>query len=160
MGYPAFKIHGWTADTPLQQQVEVVRTVGRRVGGKMILTIDPACELMTFGDALQVGWACDEYRYLWWEDPFEDKGDQDDTFAWTWQDYVAMPYSFGRFLLNTIAWPVSAVVTPPWASMVSDGNVGRDHDATVGTSPDPTAGPSDFGYPDVGPLQEVADSAN
>jgi L-alanine-DL-glutamate epimerase-like enolase superfamily enzyme len=74
MGYPAFKIHGWTADTPLAQQVAVVHAVGRRLAGKMVLTIDPACELMTFGDAMQVGWACDEYRYFWWEDPFRDGG--------------------------------------------------------------------------------------
>src|SRR4030042_725322 len=29
---------------------------------------------------------------LRWEDPFEDQGDNDNTFAWTWQDYAAMPY--------------------------------------------------------------------
>ena len=81
---------------------------------------------------------------LWWEDPLEDKGDQDGAFAWTWQDYVAMPYSLGRLLLNTMAWPVSATVTPPGTPMVSDGVTGRDHDATRGTSPDPLAGPGDF----------------
>lgn len=81
---------------------------------------------------------------LWWEDPMEDKGDGDRQFAWTWQDYVGMPYGLGRFMLNTMGWPVSAVVTPPGTAMVSDGRVGRDHDATVGNSPDPTAGPEDF----------------
>lgn len=81
---------------------------------------------------------------LWYEDPLEDKGDQNDAFAWTWQDYVAMPYSFGRFLLNTMALPVSSLVTPGNTAMVSDGVTGRDHDAARGTSPDPTAGPSDF----------------
>ena len=81
---------------------------------------------------------------LWWEDPLEDKGDQDRVFAWTWQDYVAMPYSFGRFLLNTIGWPLSAAVTPPGTPMLSDGRIGRDHDAATGRSPDPTAGPTDF----------------
>ena len=85
---------------------------------------------------------------LWWEDPFEDKGDGDGRFAWTWADYVALPYSPGRYLLNTVAWPVSAVVTPPGVSMVSDGVIGRDHDARRGTSPDPAAGPGDFGYAD------------
>jgi hypothetical protein len=75
---------------------------------------------------------------LYWEDPFEDKGDQNDTYAWTWQDYVVMPYGLGRFILNTIAWPVSAVVTPPGTPMVSDGVIGRDHDARRGESPDPT----------------------
>jgi len=76
---------------------------------------------------------------LWWEDPFEDKGDGNDAFAWTWQDYVAMPYGFGRFLLNTMGWPVSIFVTPPATPMVSDGRIGRDHDAARGFSPDPTA---------------------
>ena len=83
---------------------------------------------------------------LWWEDPLEDKGDQDRVVAWTWQDYVGMPYSFGRFLLNTMAWPVSAVVTPPGTAMLSDSVVGRDHDARPGASPNPTAGPEDFGF--------------
>ena len=83
---------------------------------------------------------------IWWEDPLEDKGDQNASFAWTWQDYVAIPYSFGRFLLNTKAWPVSALVTPPGTPMVSDGQIGRDHDAATGTSPDPTATLADFDF--------------
>jgi hypothetical protein len=71
---------------------------------------------------------------LWFEDPFEDKGSEDGQFAWTAEDYIAWPYSFGRFLLNTMAWPVSAVVTPPGTPMVSDGRLSRqvlgmDHDA-------------------------------
>ena len=45
---------------------------------------------------------------LWWEDPFEDKGDEDGKFAWTWMDYFAMPYSLARWDLNTVAVPVSA----------------------------------------------------
>jgi hypothetical protein len=81
---------------------------------------------------------------LWWEDPFEDQGDKDDQFAWTWQDYLDMPYGLGRFMLNTMGWPVSAVVTPPGTSMVSDGVVGKVHDAKVGKSPNPTATPDDF----------------
>lgn len=71
---------------------------------------------------------------LWFEDPFEDKGSQDGKFAWTAEDYIAWPYSFGRLLLNTMGWPVSAVVTPPGTPMVSDGRLshqalGMDHDA-------------------------------
>jgi hypothetical protein len=81
---------------------------------------------------------------LWWEDPFEDKGDGDGQFAWTWADYLASPYCYARWLLNTVAWPASAVVTPPGTPMVSDGHVGRDHDAARGQSPNPTAGPEDF----------------
>ena len=57
-----------------------------------------------------------------------------------------MPYSFSRFLLNTVAWPVSAVVTPPGTTMVSDGVTGKDHDAKRGTSPNPTATREDFNY--------------
>ncbi len=71
---------------------------------------------------------------LWWEDPFEDKGSIDAPFVWSYEDYIAMPYSVGRFLLNTMGWPVSAVVTPPWTVMNSDGYLSRqalgfDHDA-------------------------------
>ncbi|NLX14999.1 MAG: hypothetical protein GXY44_15300 [Phycisphaerales bacterium] len=86
---------------------------------------------------------------LWWEDPFDDQGDNNETFAITWQDYVAMPYVLGRFLLNTMAWPVSAVVTPPGTIMVSDGYVNpaeHPHDARLGQSPNPTAELSDFGF--------------
>jgi len=36
--------------------------------------LDPFCALKTFGDALKVGWACDEEKFLWWEDPFRDGG--------------------------------------------------------------------------------------
>jgi len=91
----------------------------------------------------QRSWKASQARYahggvthwpLWWEDPFEDQGSQDGVFAWTWEDYLAWPYSFGRFLLNTMAWPVSAVVTPPGTVMISDGRLSRqalrcDHDA-------------------------------
>jgi len=71
---------------------------------------------------------------LWFEDPFEDKGSEDGKFAWTAEDYLAMPYSFARLLLNTMGWPISAIVTPPGAPMVSDGvlsrqALGKDHDA-------------------------------
>ncbi len=85
---------------------------------------------------------------LWWEDPFEDKGDLNREFAWTWQDYFAMPYSYGRFIVNTVGFPVSAVCTPPCTPMVSDGCVPADaqHDARRGVSNDPDAGPRDFGF--------------
>ncbi|MFH1086351.1 MAG: enolase C-terminal domain-like protein, partial [Chloroflexota bacterium] len=35
---------------------------------------DPACELNTFGDAVKVGWACDEERFFWLEDAYKDGG--------------------------------------------------------------------------------------
>jgi hypothetical protein len=71
---------------------------------------------------------------LWWEDPFSDKGSEDGMYAWTYEDYLAMPYGLGRFILNTMAWPVSATVTHPFTVMESDGDLskgglGYDHDA-------------------------------
>ena len=73
MGYPAFKIHGW-GNAPIAQEVATVLEVGKRVGDKMDLTIDPACEYNTFGDALKIGRACDKAGFLWLEDPFKDGG--------------------------------------------------------------------------------------
>ncbi|RIK68079.1 MAG: hypothetical protein DCC65_04425 [Planctomycetota bacterium] len=83
---------------------------------------------------------------LWWEDPFEDKGNRDkppadgnesapdNVFAWNWVDYLHMPYGPARYFLNTVGFPVSAVVTPPGTLMESDGKIskqflGYDHDA-------------------------------
>lgn len=96
---------------------------------------------------------------LWWEDPFEDKGDEDGRFAWTWQDYFAMPYSYARMHLNTVAWPVSAIVTLPGTPMVSDGYVApnRDHDARRGLAPNPSASPLDFGYDEGAGVPHSAD---
>ena len=73
LGYPAFKIHGW-GRAPVSQEIANVHAVGKRVGDKMDLMLDPACELMTFGDAVKVGWACDENRFFWYEDPYRDGG--------------------------------------------------------------------------------------
>jgi L-alanine-DL-glutamate epimerase-like enolase superfamily enzyme len=73
MGYPAYKIHGWQA-APLKDQIAVVHAVGKRVGGKMDLMLDPFCAIKTFGDALKLGRACDEYGFFWYEDPFRDGG--------------------------------------------------------------------------------------
>ncbi len=78
---------------------------------------------------------------LWFEDPFEDKGSDDGKFAWTWEDYFAIPYSAGRILVNLVGLPASMVVTPPGTPMVSDGVLsnqilGRNHDARpVGKGP-------------------------
>ncbi|HWQ12111.1 MAG TPA: enolase C-terminal domain-like protein [Roseiflexaceae bacterium] len=73
MGYPAFKIHGW-GRAPIAQEVATVHAVRRRVGDGMDLMLDPACEYVTFGDALKAGWACDEARFFWYEDPYRDGG--------------------------------------------------------------------------------------
>ncbi len=73
MGYPGYKIHPWV-DAPIQQHVATIHAVGKRVGGKMDLMLDPFCAPRTFADALKLGWACDEEKFLWWEDPFRDGG--------------------------------------------------------------------------------------
>ncbi|GMU24741.1 MAG: hypothetical protein AMXMBFR13_48130 [Phycisphaerae bacterium] len=108
--------------------------------GILMAAHEPALRARDFPPS-QAPMACFDVPHypLWWEDPFEDKGDGDHCFMWTWQDYFAMPYSYARMHLNTLAWPVSAAVTPPGARMVSDGCIGRDHDAARGVSPDPTA---------------------
>ncbi|MFH1109258.1 MAG: hypothetical protein V1790_08700 [Planctomycetota bacterium] len=71
---------------------------------------------------------------LYFEDPFEDKGSEDGQFAWTGEDYLQAAYWRGRFLVNTLLFPISAIVTPPWTVMESDGHLSRqalgmDHDA-------------------------------
>jgi L-alanine-DL-glutamate epimerase-like enolase superfamily enzyme len=73
LGYRAFKIHPW-GDAAIEEHVALVRAVGERVAGRMDLMLDPFCTLPTFADALRVGRACDEYGYLWLEDPFRDGG--------------------------------------------------------------------------------------
>jgi hypothetical protein len=78
---------------------------------------------------------------LYFEDPFEDKGhgrtDEThplDVYRGGWEDYVAFPYCLARYWLNQLLLPASAVVTPPWTLMESDGRLSRqllgyDHDA-------------------------------
>ena len=82
---------------------------------------------------------------LWWEDPFEDKGNRtegppdrdapDNEFAWNWVDYLHIAYGPGRMVfVNTAGWPISAVVTPPGTLMESNGRIDQglvwyDHDA-------------------------------
>ena len=73
MGYPGFKIHPWGA-APIELDIETVHAVGKRVGGKMALMIDPCCVYDTYGDALRVGLACDDEGYYWYEDPLKDGG--------------------------------------------------------------------------------------
>lgn len=72
-GYPAFKIHGW-GQSLVDLEIANIHAVGKRVGCKMDLMLDPACELETFGDTIKVGRACDEERFYWLEDPYKDGG--------------------------------------------------------------------------------------
>jgi len=78
---------------------------------------------------------------LYFEDPFEDKGHgrtdathPHNVYRLGWEDYFAILYSEARFTANWLFLPVSAVVTPPWTPMESDGVLSRqalgyDHDA-------------------------------
>ena len=73
MGYPAFKIHDWIDVAP-KQEIAAIHALGKRVGGKMDLMLDPACSYNTFGEAWKVGRACDEEGFFWIEDLFRDGG--------------------------------------------------------------------------------------
>lgn len=81
---------------------------------------------------------------LWFEDPFEDKGNgyrpvadrdaPDNVFCWNWVDYLHIGYGPGRELVNIGGFPASIIVTPPGTLMESDGHLskgllGYDHDA-------------------------------
>lgn len=62
---------------------------------------------------------------LWWQDHFEETGSADGQFAMTWEDYFCMPYGLSRFIVNTIAIPISASFYPPVPLRSSDGIVSR-----------------------------------
>lgn len=83
---------------------------------------------------------------LVFEDPFEDKGNRlesvedidapDNRFAWNWVDYSHMGYGPGRWVLNTLAVPITLFATPPGMVLESDGRIDRgwagwEHDATA-----------------------------
>ena len=73
LGYPAFKIHGW-GNAPIEREVANIHAVGQRVGDRMDLMVDPACELETWADALKMGRACDDENFFWLEDAYKDGG--------------------------------------------------------------------------------------
>ncbi len=58
---------------------------------------------------------------LYFEDPFENPGDEDGNFAWSGKDYMHWLYGPGRFLVNVVVFPVKAAVSPPWIEMGGDG---------------------------------------
>ena len=63
---------------------------------------------------------------LYYEDPPVEEGGEEGSKAWTAEDYFDfLPLAPGRFLLNTITWPIQAVMDPPWTVHVSDGSFGR-----------------------------------
>jgi len=73
LGYPAFKIHGWT-DGDVRREIANLEHVRAAIGDGMRLMIDPACVLETFADALELGRACDRTGCFWYEDPMRDAG--------------------------------------------------------------------------------------
>jgi L-alanine-DL-glutamate epimerase-like enolase superfamily enzyme len=73
MGYRGFKMHPM-AWPDVRSHVEAVLAIGKRVGGKMDMMVDPYCLFPTFADALKVGRACDEAGFFWLEDPYSDGG--------------------------------------------------------------------------------------
>ncbi len=81
---------------------------------------------------------------LWFEDPFEDKGNEtatpadrdapDNHFAVTWVDYAHILYGPARMSVNLASLPISMAVTPPGTLLESDGRIDKgllwyDHDA-------------------------------
>ena len=66
-------MHGW-CEGLVAEEVAAVNALGARVGGRMALMLDPACQLRSFADALAVGRACDANGFAWFEDPFRDTG--------------------------------------------------------------------------------------
>ncbi|MCA9252362.1 MAG: hypothetical protein KDA54_14655 [Phycisphaerales bacterium] len=123
-------INPWTDETVSHEYVTTASVEGARLASA---PVDPAVrsfqpKLISPQDGT-VG-----HFPLGWEDPFEDRGSDDGQFAWTAEDYFAMPYGHGRFILNTIAIPASVIVQPPVPLMGSDGITSRqclglDHDA-------------------------------
>ncbi len=123
-------INPWRDDTPRAEDVSTPSTRCLQASGVAAAqrSCDQERQCVRAQDGMVSHWP------LWWEDPFVDKGSEDDRFAWTEEDYIAMPYGLGRFILNTMAWPVSVAMTPPWVIMGSDGVLSRqalgyDHDA-------------------------------
>ena len=72
-GFAGFKIHGWH-DGDVAREIKNLLGVRKAVGDDWSLMIDPACQLRTWMDALNVGRACDEAGYFWYEDPYRDAG--------------------------------------------------------------------------------------
>jgi L-alanine-DL-glutamate epimerase-like enolase superfamily enzyme len=71
LGYKGFKTHLWErGESTVEEWIAANHAIARQVGGKMDLMLDAHCALKTFGEALKVGWSCDENKFFWWEDPY------------------------------------------------------------------------------------------
>ncbi len=62
---------------------------------------------------------------LFFEDPFEEHGSDDSRFAWTSEERFVFFAGPARFLINVVAFPISAAATPFWQVMQSDGVASR-----------------------------------
>lgn len=71
LGYPAFKIHSFW-DGTAKGEIDVMTAVRDQVGDKMRLMTDPASSLSGFLEAVEVGCACDDLNFFWYEDPYRD----------------------------------------------------------------------------------------
>ena len=70
-GVPAFKIHGFS-DGDTRNEIGIMTAIRNRVGDGMKLMTDPASSLRSFMDAVEVGKACDDLKFFWYEDPYRD----------------------------------------------------------------------------------------
>tara|TARA_B100000676_G_scaffold311464_1_gene381427 strand:- start:1132 stop:2295 length:1164 start_codon:yes stop_codon:yes gene_type:complete len=70
-GITAFKIHSFF-DGNARTEIDIMSAVRKRVGDNMKLMTDPASSLPSFMDAVEVGKACDDLGFFWYEDPYRD----------------------------------------------------------------------------------------
>ena len=70
-GIPGFKIHSFF-DGVASTEIAIMTAVAERVGSRMKLMTDPASSLPSFMDAVEVGRACDDLGFFWYEDPYRD----------------------------------------------------------------------------------------
>ncbi|MGC1439724.1 MAG: enolase C-terminal domain-like protein [Burkholderiaceae bacterium] len=73
LGYPAYKMHGWSEGDPTRES-DMIQAVCDQVGDRMQIMYDSSCHLKTFHDAVRVGQVCDDNELLWFEDPYADGG--------------------------------------------------------------------------------------
>ena len=70
-GISAFKIHSFFDGDP-KAEIAIMQAVRKRVGDGMKLMTDPASSLPSFMAAVEVGRACDDLEFFWFEDPYRD----------------------------------------------------------------------------------------
>lgn len=70
-GFQAFKIHGFM-DGKSRSEIAIMTAIRDRVGNGLKLMTDPASTLPSFLDAVEVGRACDDLGFFWYEDPYRD----------------------------------------------------------------------------------------